>query len=112
MPKDDGRNTTFRPLLTSALRPMGCMEQQILIIFLATFMQVFFIALQTVAIQLKSLAGAALCATCIAGLNIVVLGRVISPQASGTEIAAYVLANAIAVPSAMIFGHWVAQRKN
>lgn len=79
-------------------------------IFAATFVQVFFIALQTVAIQLKSMAGAAAAATGVAALNILVLGRVLSQSASPIEIIMYVMANALAVPAAMAAGFWFARR--
>ncbi len=77
---------------------------QELIVFAATFAQVFFIAMQTVAINLRSMHGAAASATCIAGLNIFVLSRVVSTTASGGEMIAYIIANTVAVPIAMWIG--------
>jgi hypothetical protein len=73
-----------------------------LLLFFSTLVQVFMIAMQSIAIIKNKPVLAAVCASLIASANVVALKIV--PDASGITIAGYIIANAIAVPLAMWVG--------
>ena len=73
-----------------------------LLLFVATLVQVFMIAMQSIQIIKNQPLKAALCASFVAASNVVIFKMV--PQASMDTLLTYVSANAIGVPLAMYFG--------